>query len=61
MDNTISKILTLIMLMGGTYLFVQTLNILLDNSGALYVLVFAISIIMLSTGIRAIVKGKISC
>ncbi len=61
MNNTIGKILTLIMLMGGTYLFVQTLNILLDNSGALYVFVFAISIIMLSTGIRAIVKGKISC
>jgi len=61
MNNTIGKILTLIMLMGGTYLFVQTLNILLDNSGALYVLVFAISIIMLSTGIRAIVKGRISC
>ena len=61
MNNTIGKILTLIMLMGGTYLCNQSVNILLDNSGALYVLVFAISIIMLSTGIRAIVKGKISC
>ena len=61
MDNTIGKILALIMLIGGTYLCNQSVNILLDNSGALYVLVFAISIIMLSTGIRAIVKGRISC
>jgi len=61
MDNTISKILALIMLIGGTYLCNQSVNILLDNSGALYVLVFAISIIMLRTGIHAIVKGKISC
>ena len=61
MDNTIGKILALIMLIGGTYLCNQSVNILLDNSGALYVFVFAISIIMLSTGIRAIVKGKISC
>jgi hypothetical protein len=61
MDNTISKILALIMLIGGTYLCNQTLSALLDNSGALHVFVFAISIIMLRTGIHAIVKGKISC
>tara|TARA_R110001592_G_scaffold65235_1_gene200383 strand:- start:648 stop:833 length:186 start_codon:yes stop_codon:yes gene_type:complete len=61
MNNTISKILALIMLIGGTYLCNQTLYNLLDNSGALDILVFAISIIMLRTGIHAIVKGKISC
>ena len=49
------------MLIGGTFLFVQSLGILLDYSGAVYILTFAISIIMLSTGIRAIAKGKISC
>ena len=61
MDNIIHKVLTLLMLIGGTFLFVQSLRILLDYSGAVYILTFAISIIMLSTGIRAIAKGKISC
>ena len=49
------------MLIGGTYLFVQTLSILLDNSGALYVFVFALSVLMLRCGLCAIWKGKISC
>ena len=31
------------------------------DGGAVYILTFAISIIMLSTGIRAIAKGKLSC
>jgi len=61
MNNTIGKILTVIMLIGGTYLFVQTLSILLDNSGALYVFVFALSVLMLRCGLCAIWKGKISC
>jgi len=61
MDNTIGKILTVIMLIGGTYLFVQTLSILLDNSGALYVFVFALSVLMLRCGLVSVWKGKISC
>lgn len=61
MDNIIDKVLTLLMLIGGTFLFVQSLEILLDYSGAVYILTFAISIIMLSMGIRAIAKGKLSC
>ena len=61
MDSTISKILALIMLIGGTYLCNQSVNILLDNSGALYVFVFALSVLMLRCGLCAIWKGKISC
>lgn len=61
MNDTIGKILTLIMLIGGTYLCIQTLSELLYNSGALHVLFFAISIIMLRCGIASIIKGKISC
>ena len=49
------------MLIGGTYLFVQTLSILLDNSGALYVFVFALSVLMLRCGLVSVWKGKISC
>ena len=33
MDNIIHKVLTLLMLIGGTFLFVQSLGILLDYSG----------------------------
>jgi len=61
MDNIIHKVLTLVMLIVGTFLFTRSLDILLDYSGPVYILTFGISIIMLSAGIRAITKGKISC
>lgn len=61
MDDVIGKILTLIMLIGGTYLCIQTLSELLYNSGALHVFVFALSVLMIRCGIVSILKGKISC
>ena len=61
MDDVIGKILTLITLIGGTYLCVQTFDTLVYNSGALHVFVFALSVLMIRCGIFSILKGKISC
>tara|TARA_R100001377_G_scaffold44423_1_gene25308 strand:+ start:131 stop:337 length:207 start_codon:yes stop_codon:yes gene_type:complete len=53
-----NKLIVLICLMVGTAMFINSLNELLYNVGAVYILSYTVSILMFCVGIRLLARAE---